>query len=167
MAVDPFAGYTPEEQDYEKHPVLQLSSVGDTFKGTVTRVGNEFDTDYGSKYPVEVELSYVSIKPLAEIEDLQRAYTPPSVGETAVFFVTATKQDGKIHHVAEEIGKAAKRVDSNGLAEGDQLAGKLIEKTKSKANPTHKPFKKHAFIVTPGAKPAARDPFASAGTPPF
>lgn len=157
---DPFAGYDPSQDEREKLPVLQLSSVGDVFKGTVTRIGAEFDTDYGTKYPVEVNLTYVAIKPLAEIEDLQREYNPPAVGEDAVFFVTATKQDGKRHHVQEEIEKAARRADVNGLSEGDALAVKLVEKVKSK-NPTFKPFKKHAAIIEPGKK-AEADPFTEA-----
>lgn len=160
---DPFAGYDPEEDEREKLPVLQLSSIGDTFKGTVTRIGSEFETDYGTKYPVEINLSFVAIKPLLEIEDLQKEYTPPAVGTDAVFFVTATKQDGKRHHVQEEIEKAAKRVNSTGLNEGDALAGKLVDKVKSK-NPKYKPFKKHAFLIEPGAV-APADPFGNGEAP--
>lgn len=156
---DPFAGYDPnQDDDREKLPVLQLSTVGDVFKGTVTRIGAEFDTEYGSKYPVELNLTYVDIKPLPEIEDLQREYNPPKVGEDAVFFVTATKADGKRHHVQEEVEKAARRADVNGLSEGDALAVKLIEKVKNKKNPSYKPFKKHAAIIEPGKK-AAANPF--------
>jgi hypothetical protein len=159
---DPFAGYDPNDDEREKLPVIQLSTVGDTFKGTVTRIGSEFETDYGTKYPVELNLSFVAIKPLPEIEDLQKEYTPPAVGTDAVFFVTATKQDGKRHHVQEEIEKAAKRASSTGLNEGDTLAGKLVDKVKNKKNPTYKPFKKHAFLIEPAT---LSDPFT--GEAPF
>lgn len=166
---DPFAGHEPVEEEYEKLPAVQLSTIGDTFKGTVTRIGSDFVVDYDGKsfvkYPIELELTYVSIKPLPEIEDLQRAYEPPKVGETAVFFVTAVKPDGKPHHVGEEISKAAKNAGSHGLNEGDALAGKLIDKVKSKKNTTYKPFKKHAFLIDPAVPAAPSDPFS--GEAPF
>lgn len=158
---DPFADYVPEENDYEKYPAIQLSTVGDTFRGTITRVGQEFlqQVDNGSivKYPVELKLTFVNIKPLEEVGDVQRAYEPPKVGEIATYFVMKTKQDGKVHHIHEEITRACRKSDVDSIAEGGDLAGKLLEKVKNPNFPTRKPFKKHAFLYKPG------DPFASGG----
>jgi hypothetical protein len=166
---DPFAGYNPEEEEYEKHPVIQLASKGDTFKVKITRVGKIFDVDYGKKFPIEGELTYVGIKPLEEIvlpggRVAQRAYTPPTVGETVVFFAYAEKQDGKTHHVFEEIQKAAKKAGTQGIDEGGELAGKLIDLIKN-SNPSYQPFKKHAFLYTPPVEKTEADPFG--GQPPF
>lgn len=151
MAVDPFANFTPREDD--KLPSLRVAAVGDTFAGDVERIGSSFATEYGDSYVIELKLTYVAIRGISkEIADAAgvQPYIPPSVGDTVAFFVPVGK------HVDQEIAKATKAAGTNGLREGDNLAGKLIDLIKNAKNPTWKPFKKHAFIVTPG-KPV--DPF--------
>lgn len=157
---DPFANYNPEDDQQEKLPVIQLSTVGDVFKGTILRIGAEFtqtldDNKKLTKYPVEVRLNFVNIKSLPEIADLQRAYEPPKVGEDAVYFVTKAKDDGSRHHIQEEIDKATRRSGVESISVGGELAGKLLEKIKNDKYPTRKPFKKHAFMYEPG------DPFTT------
>ena len=161
---DPFDSYVPEPVEYG--PSVKLSAVGDFFEGKIVKIGDLKAGEYGDFYFLEVELTRANLTPLpADPVEEKEAYVPPVAGDTASFRVQATKANGSTHHVQEEIERAARRVDKNGVAVGDTLAGKLVEKIKSTKNPSYKPFRKHAFIVTPGVAPAASsDPFTE---PPF
>jgi hypothetical protein len=160
---DPFANYNPEEDKREGLPGLLLSSVGDAFKGTITNIGSVYETEYYSKYAIELELTYVNIKPVpANEEEGTEAYEPPKVGDKAVYYVKlTTAKTGKTHHIQEVIQRSLAKVGKNGLDVGDELALKLIEKVQSEANKKKgfKPFRKHAAITVPGTPKAEEDPF--------
>ena len=152
-----FENYEPETNTGEK---IKLSDEGDYFEGTVVRVSDAYDGDFGPYYFVNVDVK------LGEGDGVP-------VGEEAGFPISLEKQQsvadvkaGKAPrpgHIHEELQRALKRVGKTQLDEGDYIGVKIVE-IREPSKPGYKPFRKHAVIVQP-AEPVSV--FEKNGSAPF